>query len=47
MPIDVLTGDPAVRETIESGADLRGLQRAWRKEIVEFENESREFHLYA
>ncbi len=47
MPIDVLTGDPAVRETIESGADLRGLERAWRREIVAFEKESRGFHLYA
>jgi len=47
MPIDVLTGDPAVRETIESGGDLRGLERAWRREIVAFEKESRGFHLYA
>jgi uncharacterized protein YbbC (DUF1343 family) len=47
LPIDVLTGDPAVREALESGADLRDLERGWRAEIRSFERESRPFRLYA
>jgi uncharacterized protein YbbC (DUF1343 family) len=35
-PIDVLTGDPAVREALESGGDLRAMERSWRREIKEF-----------
>jgi uncharacterized protein YbbC (DUF1343 family) len=46
LPIDVLTGDPAVREALESGADLEALERLWRKEIAEFERESRDVRLY-
>ena len=30
LPIDVLTGDPVVRDAIESGADLRALAATWR-----------------
>jgi uncharacterized protein YbbC (DUF1343 family) len=45
-PIDVLTGDPAVREALESGADLRALSRSWRREIAAFEAESRAVRLY-
>jgi uncharacterized protein YbbC (DUF1343 family) len=47
LPIDVLTGDPAVREALESGADLRAMERLWRKEIAGFERESRDVRLYA
>ncbi|MBI1950570.1 MAG: DUF1343 domain-containing protein [Acidobacteria bacterium] len=46
LPIDVLTGDPAVRQALELGTDLRVLERAWRREITSFRRESREFHLY-
>jgi len=45
-PIDVLTGDPAVRGALESGADLRSMERSWRREIAAFAKESRPFHLY-
>jgi len=45
LPIDVLTGDPAVRQTLELGTDLRVLERAWRKEIAAFQRESRAFPL--
>ncbi len=41
LPIDVLTGDPAVREALESGDDLRALERSWSKEIRAFRNEAR------
>jgi uncharacterized protein YbbC (DUF1343 family) len=47
LPIDVLTGDPAVREALESGRDLRSLERGWRAEIKAFERESRPFRFYA
>jgi len=46
LPIDVLTGDPAVRQALESGEDLRRLERGWRAEIGAFERESRAFHFY-
>jgi len=46
MPIDVLTGDPAVREAIESGADLRDLESAWARDIREFAREARPHLLY-
>lgn len=46
LPIDVLTGDPAVRQALESGEDLRRLERGWRGEIGAFERESRAFHFY-
>ena len=45
-PIDVLTGDPALREALETGSDLREIERRWRKEIAAFERESRAFRLY-
>ncbi len=45
-PIDVLTGDPAVREALESGAPLAPLERSWRREIAAFERESLPFRLY-
>jgi uncharacterized protein YbbC (DUF1343 family) len=47
LPIDVLTGDPAVRQALESGADLGDLARSWRKEEGEFAAEARRFRLYA
>ena len=45
-PIDVLTGDPAVREALEKGADLPALAQSWRREIEAFRRESLAFHLY-
>jgi uncharacterized protein YbbC (DUF1343 family) len=45
-PIDVLTGDPAIREALESGEDLRALEASWRREIDSFERESQPFRLY-
>jgi uncharacterized protein YbbC (DUF1343 family) len=45
-PIDVLSGDPAIRETLESGADLAALARSWRREIEAFRRESLAVRLY-
>ena len=46
LPIDVLLGDPAVREALEKGTDLRDLERSWRGEIAAFRKESLPFRLY-
>jgi uncharacterized protein YbbC (DUF1343 family) len=45
-PIDVLTGDPAIREALERGRDLNALARTWRAEIEAFRRESLPFRLY-
>jgi len=46
LPIDVLIGDPAIREAVESGADLRRHERSWRREIDAFRKESLAVRLY-
>jgi uncharacterized protein YbbC (DUF1343 family) len=46
LPFDVLTGDPVVRQALESGEDLKSLAGSWRKEITAFEAESRAVRLY-
>jgi uncharacterized protein YbbC (DUF1343 family) len=46
LPIDVLTGDPAVRVAIESGGDLRELAASWRREIRQFRREVAVHRLY-
>ena len=46
LPIDVLTGDPAVREAIESGGNLCALAASWKAEIRAFEKEAAEHLLY-
>jgi uncharacterized protein YbbC (DUF1343 family) len=45
LPIDVLTGDPAIREALESGHDLRALERSWGGDLRRFETESRAVRL--
>ena len=45
-PIDVLTGDPGVREALEAGGDLRDLERSWRREIRQFAAEAEATRLY-
>jgi uncharacterized protein YbbC (DUF1343 family) len=45
-PIDVLTGDPAIRQALESGADLGALERSWARESAACETESRAVRLY-
>jgi uncharacterized protein YbbC (DUF1343 family) len=46
LPIDVLSGDPAVREAIESDEDLRALAATWRAEIRAFRREAAPHLLY-
>jgi len=45
-PIDVLTGDPAVRKALESGGDLRAMERSWRQEFRRFSAEAATIRLY-
>jgi len=45
-PIDVLTGDPAVRGAIEAGEDLRALAASWRSEIRAFRKSAAPYLLY-
>jgi len=45
-PIDVLTGDPKVREAIESGADLTKLEKIWAGDLRAFRREVRPHLLY-
>jgi len=46
LPVDVLTGDPRIREAIESGEDLKSLARSWRAEIRAFGKEAASHLLY-
>ncbi len=46
LPVDVLTGDPAVRKVLESGSSLSRLERSWKREIAAFLREVRSFRLY-
>ncbi len=46
LPIDIITGDPAVREALEAGTDLDDLAASWRGEESAFRHEGRRFHLY-
>ena len=46
LPIDVLSGDPAVRHAIESGSDLRGLARTWPRDVAAFRREVAPHLLY-
>src|SRR3989442_4753274 len=46
LPIDVLLGDPAVREAVESGADLPVLARSCRPEVEAFRPEEPSVLLY-
>ena len=46
LPVDVLTGDPAVRKVLESGSSLAKLEKGWHKEIKAFVRESRPYRFY-
>jgi uncharacterized protein YbbC (DUF1343 family) len=46
LPIDLLIGDPIVRQRIEQMEPVEHIERSWRRELVEFEEMSRECRLY-
>ena len=47
LPIDLLTGDAAIREGIDAGTPIADLEAAWQPELQKFLVESREFWLYS
>jgi uncharacterized protein YbbC (DUF1343 family) len=46
LPFDVITGDPAVRKTVESQDSLDDLEQNWAEELRDFEEIRRPFLLY-
>ncbi|MFZ5452701.1 MAG: exo-beta-N-acetylmuramidase NamZ family protein [Thermodesulfobacteriota bacterium] len=45
-PIDLLTGDAAIREGLEQGTPVRELEAAWQEELARFREARQEFLLY-
>lgn len=46
LPIDLILGDRAVREALENGADIIGLERSWQEELAAFDERRRAVFLY-
>jgi uncharacterized protein YbbC (DUF1343 family) len=46
MPIDVITGDPAVRQAIEKGHSLDELEASWAADLRSWRREARDHFLY-
>ncbi|MDD2901700.1 MAG: DUF1343 domain-containing protein [Syntrophales bacterium] len=46
LPIDLLTGNSAIREGLDKGTLVADLEAAWQQELVEFMEARREFLLY-
>lgn len=46
-PIDLLTGDAAIREAIDAGCPVSELESSWQAELQGFLKESRRFRIYA
>jgi len=46
LPIDILTGDPAVREALEAGAGIDEMERGWAADLASFREKRRSCLLY-
>jgi uncharacterized protein YbbC (DUF1343 family) len=46
LPIDLLTGDAAIREGIDAGRPISDLEAAWQPDLKVFSERGREFWLY-
>ncbi|HWR97247.1 MAG TPA: hypothetical protein VN317_02415, partial [Candidatus Methanoperedens sp.] len=46
LPIDLLTGDPRLREGIDAGRPVAALERSWSRELAAFQERATGFHLY-
>ena len=46
MPIDLLTGDAAIREGLDAGRPVADLEAAWQPGLDDYQTASREFWLY-
>ncbi|MEA1923048.1 MAG: DUF1343 domain-containing protein [Pseudomonadota bacterium] len=47
LPIDILTGDPALRQTLENDADLDLLQKSWEDSLERFYDQRSNVIIYA
>jgi uncharacterized protein YbbC (DUF1343 family) len=47
LPLDLLTGDAAIRKGIDAGQSIGELKAAWQADLDEFRQASREFWLYS
>ena len=46
MPIDLITGDPKIREQIEAGEDITAISSQWKEAEDRFVKRVRPFYLY-
>jgi uncharacterized protein YbbC (DUF1343 family) len=46
MPIDLLIGDPGVRQALESGTEIDILEASWQEGLKEFRRIREAFFLY-
>jgi uncharacterized protein YbbC (DUF1343 family) len=46
LPIDLLTGDPRLREGLEAGWTVAAMERAWTRDLAAFADRATNFHLY-
>jgi uncharacterized protein YbbC (DUF1343 family) len=46
LPIDLLTGDPHLREGIDAGRPVAAMERSWSRELAAFADSAERFRLY-
>lgn len=46
LPLDLITGDDTIRNSLFSLADVRELRKSWQRDLDRFKMVSREFYLY-
>jgi uncharacterized protein YbbC (DUF1343 family) len=46
LPIDLLTGNPLIREGLEAGRPVAAMERAWSHELTTFSKRAEHFQIY-
>jgi len=46
LPIDLLTGDPRIREGLDAGRSVAALERGWARDLAAFRDRAAAYHLY-
>ncbi|MGB5157512.1 exo-beta-N-acetylmuramidase NamZ family protein [Desulfobacterium sp. N47] len=46
-PVDLITGNAAIRAAIENNDDIEEIEKSWRDEIEQFLDISRKYHIYS
>lgn len=46
-PVDIITGNPAIRNAIENKDNIEEIEKSWRVEIDQYLNISRKYHIYS